>query len=184
MFGFAAGETVRCHYWFDPSGPAEPPLLPMMFDARYLLGGNEWTLMETVRHSRDLPHPPEAVREAIHEDLGAFMRASDFDSVRVDGDRIEVSRSIGLATLSLTLVLTSDPDATLAYEQEAGIFERMETRYTVTGTAEGSRVVAETDFTLGGVLGSVLDATVIRAQRQTEFEGQFDYLEDVLGGPD
>ncbi|MFB6153833.1 MAG: SRPBCC family protein [Halodesulfurarchaeum sp.] len=140
--------------------------------------------METVSRSRELPYPPDAVREVIHDDIAAFMRASDFDSVRVEGEQIEVSRSIGLATLSLSLSLRPDQDATLAYEQESGIFERMETRYTVSGTDEGARVVAKTDFTLGGVLGSVLDATVIRAQRQSEFEGQFDYLEDVLGGPD
>ncbi|MGM0399507.1 MAG: hypothetical protein ACQEQY_11035 [Halobacteriota archaeon] len=56
----------------------------------------------------------------------------------------------------------------------------MRTEYTVEATDSGSRLVAWTAFTLGGVIGTALDETLVSMQRNREFEEQFDYLETLL----
>ena len=135
--------------------------------------------METVTESIELDASPEAVRECIREDVPRFVEASGFDSVDVDGDFITVSRSIGLATFELTLEVV-ESDAVLALDQTEGIFDRMWTEYRVEPSDGGSRVTATTEFTLGRVLGPVLDAAVIATQRRAEFEDQFAYLAEEL----
>lgn len=135
--------------------------------------------METVTHSLELPVPPAAVRECIQADIPGFIEASGFDSIEVDGDHITVSRSIGLATLELTLAVV-ESDAVLALEQREGIFDHMWTEYRVEEREGGSRITATTDFTLGNVLGPVLDSSVIATQRRSEFEDQFEYLAAAL----
>jgi hypothetical protein len=135
--------------------------------------------METVTHAIDLPVSPDVVRERIREDVPAFIRASGFDSVTVTEDAYTVSRSIGLATLELTLEAV-ESDAVLALDQSAGFFDTMWTEYRVEPTDTGSRVTASTEFTIGRVLGPVLDGTMIRKQRLREFEAQFEYLREAV----
>ncbi len=135
--------------------------------------------METVTEAAELDAPPEAVRECIRADITRFVEASGFDSVDVEGDVITVSRSIGLATLELTLEVV-ESDAVLALDHTEGIFDSMWTEYRVEPNDGGSRVTATTEFTLGSVLGPVLDAAVIATQRRAEFEDQFEYLGDRL----
>ncbi|MFB6354693.1 MAG: SRPBCC family protein, partial [Halobacteriales archaeon] len=74
------------------------------------------------------------------------------------------------------------PDAVLAYEQRDGIFESMRTRYTLEPVEEGARVTATTEFTLGGVVGTVLDSTLVMRKRRQELNAQFDYLEEQAAG--
>lgn len=152
--------------------------------------------MASVTLSQQIDASPEAVREVV-ADAEPFMAAGGFDEVTVEGDRLELVNVLGLATMELELELIEDPDAELAYEQVDGIFESMETRYAVepadggqasaaSRTASdqrsdgGTEVTATTEFTLGGVAGSVLDATVIKRQRKREIRAQFDYLEDAV----
>jgi hypothetical protein len=135
--------------------------------------------METVTVSRRLEATPARIRETIRADVPAFVRASGFDRVAVDGDQLTVARNIGLATFELTLEERDTPHV-LALEQVDGIFDRMWTEYKVRPDGNGSRVSATTEFTLGSVLGPVLDGTMIRTRRTEEFEWQFDYLADQL----
>jgi hypothetical protein len=61
-----------------------------------------------------------------------------------------------------------------------GIFETMETRYTLSGTGAGVTVTAVTEFALDvDLVGSILDGTIITRQRKKELSSQFDYLERV-----
>jgi carbon monoxide dehydrogenase subunit G len=73
-----------------------------------------------------------------------------------------------------------DADAELAYEQREGFFNEMRTRYQLEPVEAGTRVTATTDFELGGVVGSVLDATIVKRKRRSELGAQFDWLEDVV----
>jgi hypothetical protein len=136
--------------------------------------------MKSITVSRTFDASPEPVREAM-TDLEPFMAAAGFDEVSVDGERIAVANSVGIATIELTLELTDHPEADLAYEQREGIFEAMQTTYTVTETATGSEVTAATEFALDvAVIGEILDATVIKRQRRKELSAQFDWLDDRL----
>lgn len=149
--------------------------------------------MATVTKRRELDAPPETVRELILADVPAFIRASGFDKVEVAEDRYVVSRTVGFATFELELERV-DTDWVLALDQTTGIFDEMWTEYRVDpiDPGEGANtypssdgdtaadVIAETEFTLGGVLGPVLDETMITARRTEEFEKQFDYLEDRI----
>lgn len=166
---------------------------PNQFDQRILAVGHEPTHMATVTKRRVLDAPPETVRELILADVPAFIRASGFDEVEVAEDRYVVSRTVGLATFELELERV-DTDRVLALDQTTGIFDEMWTEYRVdpidrgegAHTADpsaggaGAVVIAETEFTLGGVLGPVLDETMITARRTEEFEKQFDYLEERI----
>lgn len=110
-------------------------------------------------------------------------RPVDVDVVlSVEGDCLDIERRLGLATLLLTLRPIEGEDATLAFEQAFGLFEAMTMQYVVEPTAGGTELEARTEFTLGGVTGSVLDETVVRRQRTSELEAQFDYLERALEG--
>lgn len=135
--------------------------------------------MESVSVARTFDSPPEPIREAM-SDLEPFMKAVGFDAVAVDGDRMTLENDVGLLTISLDLRVV-ETDADLAYEQVDGIFETMETRYTLDGSDGTTTVTATTDFALdASVVGPLLDATVIKRQRRKELEAQFDYLESVL----
>lgn len=137
--------------------------------------------MTSVTASRTYASPPNTVREEIRDNLASFVDAGGFDSVEVEDGRMRMKRSLGFATIELTVRLDAEADAVLAFEAVEGIFERMRTEYHVHADDGGSRVTASTDFTLGGVFGTVLDATLVSKQRKREFEEQFDYLEAELG---
>lgn len=137
--------------------------------------------MARVSGSRILDAPPSRVRSAIRDDLEGFVGAGGFDEVTRRDEEFELSRSLGLATLELTVRLDRDTDTVLAFDAVDGIFERMHTEYEVEAVDSGSRVVARTDFTLGGLVGNALDETLVSTQRKREFEDQFEYLERRLG---
>ena len=140
--------------------------------------------MPRVRVERRFAAPPETVRSLIEQNQDGLLRASGFESIERDDDRLEVSRRLGFATLSLTLEMDHDADAVVAFEAVDGIFERMRTEYTVEPAGSGTVVRAWTDFTLGGVAGSALDAPLVSRQRRREFEKQFDFLEERLAAGD
>ncbi len=131
--------------------------------------------MEKVRVSRSFEASGRRVRETVRKDVPAFIRASGFDSVTVEGDLYTVSRNIGLATFELTLERV-ESDELLEFEQIEGIFDRMWTEYRLEDQTHGCELVATTEFTLGKILGPVLDGTMINTQRVREFELQFDYV--------
>ena len=136
--------------------------------------------MNSVTLSRAIDASPIVVRESMSR-LDQFMRASGFDEVFVDGEIVRVANEVGIATIELTLKLVDRPDADLAYEQRDGIFEEMRTAYTITPTSNGSEVIATTEFALDvGIIGDVLDSTVIKRQRRKELTAQFDWLEEVV----
>jgi hypothetical protein len=139
--------------------------------------------MESVSLSRTIEAPESVVADHVL-DVGRFMEAAGFDEVVVDGDRVEISNSVGLLTIGLTLEVV-DTDAVLAYRQVDGIFETMETRYTLSGAGSGVTVTAVTEFALDvDLVGSILDGTIISRQRRKELSSQFDYLERVAEGGD
>lgn len=134
--------------------------------------------METVSLSRTIGAPETVVREHVL-DLKPFMEAAGFDEVTVDGDRIDISNSVGLLTIDLTLRVV-DTDALLAYEQVDGIFDEMVTEYTLAPAGDGVEITARTEYALDvDVVGSILDGTIIARQRRKELSAQFDYLERV-----
>lgn len=138
--------------------------------------------MDSVTLSRHLNAEPAAVRERIR-DVEPLMRAGGFDEVVVDGDRVEITNRVGIATIELGLELFEDPDAVLAYRQREGegVFEEMVTNYTATPGDGGTIVTASTEFAVDvGLVGELLDATVISRQRRREIEAQFDWLEAEL----
>ena len=135
--------------------------------------------METVTVKRAFDAPETLVCDIIIQDLPAFIRASGFDRVTVDGGSYTVSRDIGFATFELTLERI-ESEQLLEFEQVQGIFDRMWTEYRLKGTPEGCELIATTEFTIGGVLAPVLDGTMIKTQRTREFELQFDYVESQI----
>ncbi|MFB6085842.1 MAG: SRPBCC family protein [Halodesulfurarchaeum sp.] len=135
--------------------------------------------MESVTVKRPFTAPKSAVREVILGDISAFVRASGFDRVHVEGGSYSVSRDIGFATFELTLDRV-ESESLLAFEQTEGIFDRMWTEYRLERTEQGCEAIATTEFTLGGVLAPVLDGTMIKSQRKREFELQFDHVESAL----
>ncbi|MFC7134300.1 MULTISPECIES: SRPBCC family protein [Salinibaculum] len=138
--------------------------------------------METVSLSRSFEGSAADVRAAM-TDLGPFMEAAGFDEVTVDGDRIEITNHVGLLTITLSL-RRLDTGVALAYEQVDGVFDTMETRYTLSEGEGTVTVTATTDFELDAALvGPILDGTIISRQRRRELTGQFDYLERVAATP-
>lgn len=108
--------------------------------------------------------------------------SAGFDSVGVDGDTIRVANDVGPKTIELELEEFDQANSVLAYRQVEGIFEEMETVYSVESTETGARVRAETIFALDlAVVGSFLDSTVIKRQRRRELEAQMDHLEERTG---
>lgn len=137
--------------------------------------------MQTVSVSRTLSADADAVREAMG-DLERFMQAGGFSEAVVDGDTIALRQNLGLARIELDLEVVDDADAELAYEQREGIFNEMRTRYELEAVEAGTRITATTEFELGGVVGSVLDATIVKRKRRSELDSQFDWLEDAVAG--
>ena len=135
--------------------------------------------MPTVSVSRDLPARAEAV-EALLADREAFMRAGGFAETTVEGDRIHLRQHLGFGRIELDLEVVDDPDAALAYEQRDGVFESMRTTYVVEPDGDGSTITATTEFALGGVVGTVLDHTIVKRRRRQELNAQFDFLETAL----
>jgi carbon monoxide dehydrogenase subunit G len=136
--------------------------------------------MQTVSLSRDFDADPDAV-EALVEDVGAFTRAGGFDDVEVEGDLMRLRNGVGIATMELKLELLDTSEATLAYRQVEGIFDEMETQYSVEATETGTRITARTSYELDlALVGDLLDSTVIKRQRRREIEAQFDWLEPQL----
>lgn len=136
--------------------------------------------MQRVTVRRTIHAAPSTVR-ALIADHERFMQAGGFTEASVTGDEIHLRQALGLATIELHLEIVADADAVLAYEQREGIFSHMRTRYEVDAVSEGSQVSATTEFEVGGVVGSVLDATVVKRKRRQELTNQFDYLEDAAG---
>lgn len=135
--------------------------------------------MQTVSVSRTIAADADAVRDAIG-DLERFMQAGGFSEAIVAGDTITLRQNLGLGRIELELEVVDDADAELAYEQREGFFNEMRTRYQLEPVEAGTRVTATTDFELGGVVGSVLDATIVKRKRRSELGAQFDWLEDVV----
>lgn len=133
--------------------------------------------METIELEHTVNAPIQDVREAMLE-LEPFMRASGFDEVDIDGDRLDISKALGLLRISLTLDRIDDPDVDLAFEQVDGIFEAMTTTYSLTDRDDKTDVTAVTEFALDAPGGELLDATLVKRQRRREIEAQFDYLDD------
>lgn len=135
--------------------------------------------MQVVTVRRVLDTPPQTVQRAMH-DLEPFMKAAGFDTVEVENDTIDIANTVGVATIELTLEVVPAPDADLAYEQRAGIFEEMYTAYTVEAAGSGTELSATTRFALDvAFVGGLLDATIIKRQRRRELTAQFDWLADV-----
>jgi len=138
--------------------------------------------MESVTVSRRLDAPVDVVRDRVR-DVEGFMRAGGFDEVVVDGDRVELTNRVGIATVSLSLELLDDEAAALAYRQRDGLFETMTSRYTLTPADGGCEVTAHTEFQLDlALVGELMDATVIKRQRRRELNAQFDWLEAQISG--
>ena len=139
--------------------------------------------MESVTVTRHVDAALSAV-EAIVTDVEAFMAAGGFDEVELVDDRtLRIARHLGLGRIELRLDLLDDPEAVLAYSQREGIFEEMTTRYSLEAADGGGvEVSATTEFAVGGLVGRVLDTTVIKRQRRRELEAQFDYIESAVGG--
>lgn len=136
--------------------------------------------MQTVSVSRIITADAAAVREAM-ADLEPFMQAGGFSEAAVDGDTIYLRQNLGLGRIELDLEVVEAPDAELAYEQREGIFDEMRTRYELDAVEAGTQVTATTEFELGGVVGPVLDATIVKRKRRSELNAQFDWLEDAVG---
>jgi carbon monoxide dehydrogenase subunit G len=135
---------------------------------------------QSVSVSRTIPADPETVRDLV-TDLERFMRAGGFSEVSVEDEEIYLRQNIDLGGIELDLQVVLDADVALAYEQIEGIFNEMRTEYELETVPEGTRIRARTEFELGGVFGSVLDATVVKRKRRSELNAQFDYLEDAAG---
>jgi carbon monoxide dehydrogenase subunit G len=136
--------------------------------------------MESVSVSCIVDAPPGEVREAM-ADLEEFMLASGFTDVTADGDDLHLENRVGLATVELDLRVVERDGAALAYEQREGIFETMETVYTIEPTGERTEVTATTEFALDvALVGEILDATVIKRQRRSELTAQFDWLAEQV----
>lgn len=136
--------------------------------------------MESVSVSRRVDAPPERVRELM-SDLEEFMLAAGFTDVTATDETIHLENRVGLATVTLDLRVVERPGAALAYEQADGFFERMLTVYTLEAVDGGTEVTAETEFALDlALVGQILDATVIKRQRTSELEAQFDWLEEQV----
>lgn len=138
--------------------------------------------MNSVTVRRSYEADPATVRSVMN-DTEPFMQAGGFDEATVSGSVVELTNQVGIATLSLTLDLVEDSDATLAYEQREGIFETMRTTYAVEPRGDGCEVVATTTFAIDvALVGPLMDATVIKRQRRKELDAQFDWIADQVGG--
>lgn len=140
--------------------------------------------MDRVSVTRTVDAQVEAVRDAM-SDVEAFMAGAGFDEVEQTGDTLRLGNRVGLFDIKLVLDIVDDPDATLAYEQRDGIFDRMWTEYHTERTDGETTVTATTEYeTLDlPVLGAVIDSTVIERQRRAELNAQFDWLAEQVARP-
>lgn len=147
-----------------------------------MAAGRPTPTMQEVSVSRTVEGDPDAVRAAM-SDLETFMRASEFDDVIVEGDRITLHNHVGVFGIELHLEVI-EADCALAYEQVEGQFESMRTEYTLEPTDGGTTVTATTWFELLDlpVLGRVLDGTIVKRQRRKELDAQFDWLAAEVAG--
>jgi hypothetical protein len=138
--------------------------------------------MEEVTVTRDLPAPKESVVPLV-EDTRSFMDAAGFDAVRVEDETIRIQNRVGLFDVELIVEVVDEDDAVLAYEQVDGIFDEMHTAYHLTASDRGTTISATTRFRAVDlpIVGQVLDATVVKRQRNSELDTQFDWLESQLG---
>lgn len=113
------------------------------------------------------------------EDTQSFMDAAGFDAVRVEDGQVRIQNRVGLFDVELIVDVVDESDAILAYEQAEGIFEEMYTEYTLEETDDGATISAKTTFEAVDlpIVGQVLDATVVKRQRSSELNAQFDWLE-------
>jgi hypothetical protein len=136
--------------------------------------------METVSMERTVDADPAQVRDIV-TDVGPFIRACGFDDVTVDGSRVRIENSVGLATIELDLELVERDGCVLAYEQRDGIFEEMTTWYELDGDDGTTTLTATTEFALDvALVGMILDATVIKRQRRKELSAQFDWIAEAV----
>jgi hypothetical protein len=136
--------------------------------------------MQSITVSRRVAASPDRVREAM-ADLEAFMLGAEFTDVTVEGEEIHLENQVGLATVTLDLRIVDVPGTALAYEQADGFFETMTTEYVLEAVDGGTEITATTEFALDlALVGQILDATVIKRQRRSELESQFDWLESEV----
>jgi hypothetical protein len=129
--------------------------------------------MTTVTVDREFDAPPQRVR-SVFGDAAAYFDAVGFDVER-DGDRLELTKRVALATVTLDVTLRSTEEVALAYEQVAGPFETMTAEYAVDTAATGSTLRIETSFDSPAVgIGAFLNRATVRRQRRAEL--------DVVGG--
>ena len=178
MFGRVAGDVGRdVTTPSDGPGPETNPC-----GVRHTCPGAVVCGMQSVTVSRRVDAPPDRVRELM-ADLEAFMLGAGFTDVTVSGPEIHLENQVGLATVTLDLRVVEREDAALAYEQADGFFETMTTVYTLDAVDGGTEVTATTEFALDlALVGQILDATVIKRQRTSELESQFDWLEAQVAG--
>ena len=138
-------------------------------------------VMQEVTVTRDLPADPDEIG-ALVEDTQAFMDAAGFDAVRVDGDTIRIQNRVGLFDVELIAEIVEAEDTVLAYQQKEGIFEDMHTEYHLETTDEETTISATTAFEAVDlpIVGQLLDGTVVKRQRSSELNTQFDWLEAEL----
>jgi ribosome-associated toxin RatA of RatAB toxin-antitoxin module len=141
--------------------------------------------VETVTCSREIDRSAETVRAALDR-FPDLTRAAGFDDVTVladDPETVRVRNRVGLAELELTL-RRIDTEVALGYEQTDGLFDEMTTHYEVDSLETGRcRVGITTEFTIReGLLGDVLDTTVVHRRRESELTAQLDWLAD--GAPE
>lgn len=137
--------------------------------------------MERISISRHFDADPQTVRDLIDE-TEAFMLGAGFDEVRYDDGDLHIGNRVGLFEIELELDVVPDDEAALAYEQREGVFESMRTEYHVAAEDGGTTVTAVTDYEMLdlAVVGSLLDASVVRRQRRKELEAQFDWLAEQV----
>lgn len=139
--------------------------------------------MQEVTVTRTLSADADEVRPLV-ADTQAFMDAAGFDAVRVDGETIRIQNRVGLFDVELIVEVVDEDDAVLAYEQVDGIFEEMYTEYHLDEGDGETTITATTTFEAVDlpIVGQVLDATVVKRQRSSELNTQFDWLESQLDG--
>lgn len=132
--------------------------------------------METVSVDREYDAPEHRVRSVL-EDVTGFLNAAGFDVARTD-DRLNLSKRVAVTQFELHVQLHETESTALAYEQIAGPFEMMATRYHVDSSSTGSCLTIETSFKPPATgFGSFLNRAVVKRQRQAELDAVSSLLE-------
>lgn len=137
--------------------------------------------MQEVTVEREIAAAADEIVPLV-EDTQSFMGAAGFDAVRVEGDTVRIQNRVGLFDVELIVELVEAEDAVLAYRQVEGIFEEMYTEYTLEEADGATTITATTTFEAVDlpIVGQVLDATVVKRQRSSELDTQFDWLESQV----